>query len=149
MTAVEVSITRSETFSAAHRLNSDLLSPLENVQLFGKCNNLHGHGHNYRLEVTIRGKIDPITGMVINMTDLKDLIKCEIFDTFDHKHLDLDFPQIFTSSTPSTTENFLHVISKRLLEAFPARIRSSTKTDAKITKITLWETDKNSFSIEF
>lgn len=95
----KISITRIESFSASHRLNSSHLSPEENRQIFGKCNNVNGHGHNYKLEVSIEGKIDPVTGMIINLTDLKDIIKVAVLDVFDHTHLDLDHPEHF-SYTP-------------------------------------------------
>ncbi|MEE6510893.1 hypothetical protein FKM82_031254 [Ascaphus truei] len=66
-----IQISRSVTFSACHRLHSCSLSAEENKSIFGKCNNPNGHGHNYRVVVTVRGKIDPVTGMVMNLTDLK------------------------------------------------------------------------------
>ena len=91
----KISITRVESFSASHRLNSPQLSPQENLQIFGKCNNPNGHGHNYKLEVSVEGSVDPVTGMIINLSDLKDLIKMAVIDVFDHTHLDLDHPNHF------------------------------------------------------
>lgn len=93
----KLSITRIESFSAAHRLNSPHLSPDQNAQIFGKCNNPNGHGHNYKLEVTVEGVVDPFTGMIINMTDLKEIIKVSVLDVFDHTHLDLDHPNHFST----------------------------------------------------
>uniref|UniRef100_A0A3Q2DL51 6-pyruvoyltetrahydropterin synthase n=1 Tax=Cyprinodon variegatus TaxID=28743 RepID=A0A3Q2DL51_CYPVA len=68
-------ITRVQSFSACHRLHSLHLSDEENKEVYGKCNNPYGHGHNYKVEVTVRGKIDPVTGMVMNLTDLKRCIE--------------------------------------------------------------------------
>ena len=93
-----VKLTRIESFSAAHRLNSAaILDPLENARIYGKCNNPNGHGHNYKLEVTVEGKVDPFTGMIINMTELKEIIKVKVLDLFDHTHLDLDHPKYFSN----------------------------------------------------
>jgi len=98
-----VYLKRREHFSACHRLHSDLLSDEENVQIFGKCNNKNGHGHNYNIEITVAGEIDPRTGMVMNLTDLKQYIKEAVLDVLDHKSLDLDVPAF--KGTISTTEN--------------------------------------------
>ena len=80
---------RIETFSASHRLHSEVLSPEENKEIFGKCNNSNGHGHNYRWEVTLRGPVDERTGMVYNLTNLKREMAA-VLDLVDHKNLDLD-----------------------------------------------------------
>lgn len=93
----KISITRIESLSVAHRLHSPALSSEENVRIFGKCNNLNGHGHNYKLEVSVEGHIDPVTGMIINLTDLKDIIKVAVLVVFDHTHLDLDHPNHFST----------------------------------------------------
>ncbi|XP_064490663.1 6-pyruvoyl tetrahydrobiopterin synthase isoform X6 [Pseudopipra pipra] len=68
-------LSRSVTFSACHRLHSKSLSDEENLKLFGKCNNPNGHGHNYKVTVTVRGQIDPVSGMVMNLTDLKEYMQ--------------------------------------------------------------------------
>ncbi|XP_049518155.1 6-pyruvoyl tetrahydrobiopterin synthase-like isoform X1 [Dermacentor silvarum] len=86
------SVTRIESFSASHRLHSPCLSDAENAAIFGKCNNPNGHGHNYKLEVTVTGPVDKDTGMVINITDLKKYIQSEVMDALDHKNLDKDVP---------------------------------------------------------
>ncbi|CAH2326258.1 6-pyruvoyl tetrahydrobiopterin synthase [Pelobates cultripes] len=85
-------ISRSMTFSACHRLHSNSLSDEENKRIFGKCNNPNGHGHNYKVIVTVRGKIDPVTGMVMNLTDLKKYMEEAIAIPMDHKNLDQDVP---------------------------------------------------------
>ena len=75
--------TRAYTISASHRLHTEALSDAANRAAFGKCNNPHGHGHNYRIEVTVAGQIDPITGMVINMADLDRVVNALILQRFE------------------------------------------------------------------
>lgn len=87
-----VYLTRRATFSAAHQLWSKQLSDEENYQIYDKCANPNGHGHNYMLEVTVQGAIDPRTGMVINLTDLRDAMNEQVIKWVDHKHLNLDVP---------------------------------------------------------
>lgn len=87
-----VYLTRRESFSAAHRLWSQYLSEQENYEIYDKCANPNGHGHNYIIEVTIKGDPDPETGMVINLTDMKRIINQQIIDWVDHKHLNHDVP---------------------------------------------------------
>ncbi len=108
-----VYLTRRATFSAAHRLHSVELSDEENRAIFGKCNNPHGHGHNYVLEVTVKGQIDPRTGMVLNLTELKQAIEEAIIKPMDHKHLNYDV-EIFQEINP-TAEN-MAVVFWKLLE---------------------------------
>jgi 6-pyruvoyltetrahydropterin/6-carboxytetrahydropterin synthase len=109
-------ITRRMTFSAAHRLHSDELSAEENRRVFGKCNHPNGHGHNYVVEVTVAGPIDPVTGMVFNLTELKSVMTDVIERDIDHKNLNVDVPA-FKNLNP-TAENIAAVlwdlISKRL-----------------------------------
>lgn len=98
-----VYISRTEEFSACHRLHSLLLTDEENREVFGKCNNPNGHGHNYKLEVILKGEVDPATGMVINLVHLKQYINEAVMEIMDHKHLDKDV-QYFRDNV-STTEN--------------------------------------------
>ena len=123
--AATVYLTRRVTFSASHRLHSPELDEAENKAIFGKCNNLHGHGHNYSLEVTVHGTVDPTTGMVMNLTDLKHAMETEILDRVDHKHLNLDVP-IFEEIIP-TAENmavvFWHLLEKVLPNGFLYEVR--------------------------
>lgn len=84
-----VDLTRIETFSASHRLHSEFLIPEENQEIFGKCNNPNGHGHNYRWEVCLRGPVDEKTGMVYNLTNLKREMAA-VLDLVDHRNIDLD-----------------------------------------------------------
>ena len=87
-----VYLTRRATFSAAHRLWSDHLTEAENHRIYDKCANANGHGHNYILEVTVCGEPDPITGMVINLTDMKKITSERVIDWVDHRHLNYDVP---------------------------------------------------------
>lgn len=98
-----VEITRREEFSASHRLHNPELSDEENRELFGPCNNFHGHGHNYELEVTVRGEIPEKTGMVMNLNDLMRLLRERVLEKVDHKHLNHDVD--FLQGTIPTAEN--------------------------------------------
>jgi 6-pyruvoyltetrahydropterin/6-carboxytetrahydropterin synthase len=125
-------LTRKYHFCAAHRLHSDRLTPEENIKLFGKCNNPHGHGHNYYLEVTVKGEPDPITGMIVNLADLDELVEREVLEKVDHKHLNLDTDE-FKGLNP-TSEVVAMVIYRMLRPHLP-----------QLHKIGLWETEKNYF----
>ncbi len=94
-------VTRRAGFSASHFYHNPDLSPEENRRIFGKCNNPHGHGHNYTLEVTVAGEIDPTTGMVLDLKDLKKLLESEVLQVMDHKFLNKEVPA-FASVIPST-----------------------------------------------
>ena len=98
-----VEITRREEFSASHRLHSPALSEEENREVYGLCNNLHGHGHNYELEVTVRGPVSAEHGMVMNLTDLMGILQEKILPAVDHKHLNHDVP--FLADVIPTAEN--------------------------------------------
>jgi 6-pyruvoyltetrahydropterin/6-carboxytetrahydropterin synthase len=87
-----VYLTRRTTFSAAHRLWSEHLTDAENYAIYDKCANPNGHGHNYILEITVRGWPDERTGMILNLTDLKEAIENAIIKWVDHKHLNYDVP---------------------------------------------------------
>ncbi|CAG5131036.1 unnamed protein product [Candidula unifasciata] len=98
-----VYIQRSESFSACHRLHSRHLSNADNAALYGKCNHPNGHGHNYKVKVTLKGPVDPVTGMVINIVDLKQYIQEAIMSVLDHKNVDKDVP--FFKHQVSSMEN--------------------------------------------
>jgi 6-pyruvoyltetrahydropterin/6-carboxytetrahydropterin synthase len=101
-------LSRRETFSASHRLVSARLSEEENRQLFGKCYHASGHGHNYVLEVIVKGPVDAATGIVMNLADLKRIIQDNVLAKVDHKHLNLDVAE-FKTINP-TAENIAIVI---------------------------------------
>lgn len=127
-------LTRKETFSACHRLHSKHLSDAENVEIFGKCNNPNGHGHNYTVEVTVRGPIDVRTGMVMNITDLKLAMDGVIFKQLDHKNLDKDVE--YFKNVPSTTENLTVFVWDN--------VRQALKRPDLLYEVKIYETDKNS-----
>ena len=126
-----VYLTRIESFSAAHRLHSPHLDDESNKVLYGKCNNPHGHGHNYKVEVTVKGKVDKKTGMVLNITDLKNIIQATIMETLDHKNLDKDVP--YFKENISTTENLCVYIWQLL----------SHHLQGLLHRVKIHETDKN------
>ncbi|KAJ1857506.1 hypothetical protein GGH12_002183 [Coemansia sp. RSA 1822] len=113
-------VSRTEHFSAAHRLNNSLLSAEENRQIFGKCNHPNGHGHNYILETIVRGPVDARTGMVANISDLKHWIQAAVLDVVDHRNLDADIE--YFRVHPSTTENLAVFIWIRLARIMPPGI---------------------------
>jgi 6-pyruvoyltetrahydropterin/6-carboxytetrahydropterin synthase len=126
-------LTRRYIFSASHRLHSPDLSEEQNRAAYGKCNNPYGHGHNYALEVTVSGQVNPQTGMVCNIVDLDDALRREILDRFDHENLNVR-PE-FASAVP-TTENLSAAIFNILKQSFTA---------AHLEKVRLEETMMNSF----
>jgi 6-pyruvoyltetrahydropterin/6-carboxytetrahydropterin synthase len=128
----EIAVFRKEHFNAAHRLNNPEWSEDQNREIFGKCNNPNFHGHNYILIVKVVGKIDPVTGYVIDMKTLSSIIKNEILNRFDHKNLNLDCIE-FSSLNPSA-ENIAVVIYNIL--------SSKINPDLKL-QVKLYETENN------
>jgi len=108
---------RRYMLSASHRLHSDALSAEENRAAYGKCNNPHGHGHNYVVEVVVGGEVDPETGMVVNMAALDEVLRKKVIERFDHTNLNLD-PH-FANRVP-TTENLCRAVFGLLRGALPA-----------------------------
>ncbi|XP_072881934.1 6-pyruvoyl tetrahydrobiopterin synthase isoform X1 [Hemitrygon akajei] len=127
-----VRVTRAESFCAAHRLHSNSLSDEENKRIFGQCNNPNGHGHNYKVEVTVCGEVNPITGMVINITELKEHLQEVIMKQLDHKNLDKDVP--YFANVVSTTENIAIYIWENLQKRLPPGLLDEVK---------VYETKKN------
>jgi 6-pyruvoyltetrahydropterin/6-carboxytetrahydropterin synthase len=128
----KISVFRKEHFNAAHRLNNPDWSAEKNKEIFGLCNNLNYHGHNYELIIQITGTINPETGYVIDMKDLSDLAKEEVLMKFDHKNLNLDVPE-FKNLNPSA-ENIAIVIYHKL------RVKIAAELELKIR---LYETERN------
>jgi 6-pyruvoyltetrahydropterin/6-carboxytetrahydropterin synthase len=108
---------RRYMLSASHRLHSDELSAEENRAAYGKCNNPHGHGHNYVIEVLAGGAVDSETGMVVNMATLDEVVQTKVIVRFDHTNLNLD--RLFVNQVP-TTENLCRVVFRLLEGALPA-----------------------------
>lgn len=132
-----VTVSRKAHFNAAHRLFRPDWSEEKNNQVFGKCNNPNFHGHNYELIASVTGPIDPVTGFVMDVKILKDLIKSEIEDALDHKNLNLDVPE-FELLNP-TAENIAVVIYNRLKPHLAQELS---------LKITLYETPRNFVTYE-
>lgn len=128
----EIAVFRKEHFNAAHRLHNPNWSDDQNTEIFGKCNNPNFHGHNYILIVKVVGKIDPVTGYLIDMKTLSSIIKSEILNRFDHKNLNLDCNE-FSSLNPSA-ENIAVVIHNIL--------SSKINPDFKL-QVKLYETENN------
>jgi 6-pyruvoyltetrahydropterin/6-carboxytetrahydropterin synthase len=126
-------LTRRYLFSASHRLHCNEMSAAENQSVYGKCNNPHGHGHNYSVEVTVAGRVDPRTGMVCNLVDLDSFVHEKILERFGHQNLNTltEFER-----TVPTTENLCVEIFDILEEDFH---------HAKVDKVRIEETMLNSF----
>jgi 6-pyruvoyltetrahydropterin/6-carboxytetrahydropterin synthase len=108
-------LSRRYTLSASHRLYSETYSAEKNREVYGKCANPYGHGHNYVVEVTVGGQVDPITGMVCNLSDLDHCVRNKIIERFDHTNLNFD--ERFAGQVP-TTENFCVAIHELLTANF-------------------------------
>jgi 6-pyruvoyltetrahydropterin/6-carboxytetrahydropterin synthase len=124
---------RRYMLSASHRLHTDALSAEANRAAYGKCNNPHGHGHNYTVEVLVAGPVDPETGMVIDMADLDRVMQAKILDRFDHANLNLD--PIFAHRVP-TTENLSRAVFDLLQGSF---------VPARLVQVRVEETENNFF----
>ena len=133
-----VSLTKRYRFSASHRLHNELLSAEENSRVFGKCNSPYGHGHNYIVEVTVRGPVDPGTGMVMDLAELDLAVEQQVLERFDHTYLNLDVPN-FDGKVP-TTEN----LCVEIYNLLRARLDGGNGS-AQLEKVRLEETSSNSF----
>ena len=98
-------VQRKLRICAAHRMNNSTLTEADNIKLYGKCNNVHYHGHNYTIKVTLYGPVDPVTGFVMNCTDLKEIMKVAIEEPFDHKNINKQIEHF--ESVVSTVENIV------------------------------------------
>ena len=130
-----VALTRSLDFAAAHRLHAPRLTDADNLALFGKCNNLNGHGHNYGVEVTVIGEPNPETGMIVDLLALDVVLEREVMARYDHKHLN-DDTEDFKAINP-TSENLTVAIWRHLEDKIPA--------PARLHKVVVRETERNFF----
>ncbi len=112
--------------SASHRLHTDALTAEANRAAYGKCNNPHGHGHNYVVEVLTAGLVDPETGMVVNMAALDEAVQRHVLERFDHANLNLD--PLFQDRVP-TTENLCRAVYGLLKDALPAGLLESVRVE--------------------
>ncbi len=131
----KMTLTRVYEFAASHRLHSELLSAEENIELFGKCNNPAGHGHNYLLEVTVEGQPDEATGMMVDLGTLDQTVHAEVVDRYDHKNLNEDIPEFAGKNTTS------EVVAAEIF----ARLQG--KVPSKLHRIRLHETARNIFEV--
>ena len=129
---MRLTVSRRAHFNAAHRLYRPHWSPEKNEAIFGKCNNPHFHGHNYELIVSVTGEVDSETGYVVDVKILKDYIKSEVEDAFDHKNLNLEVPE-FKEKNP-TAENIAIVIYNKLKLVLDPHLD---------LEVTLYETPRN------
>lgn len=130
---MKIQLTRRYRFSASHRLHAPELSAAENRRVYGKCNNPHGHGHNYTLDVTVAGPVDERTGMVADLGELDGYVERAVVDAFDHRYLNEEVEE-FRATVP-TAENLCREIYRRL-KGFPA---------ARLEGVRIEETAANSF----
>ena len=130
---LHIALGRRYRFAALHRLHSRKLSEEENYRVYGKCNNPHGHGHNYVVEISVSGTVDPATGMIVNLTDLDTFVQREVIEPFEHKSLNEDV-DVFREKVP-TTENVCMEIYRRL-KRFPL---------ARLERVRVEETSNNAF----
>ena len=127
---------RRYMLSASHRLHTDALSDDANRATYGKCNNPHGHGHNYVIEVLVGGEVDPETGMVINLATLDEVVQTSVLERFDHTNLNLD--PLFVNQVP-TTENLTKAVFDVLKDALPA---------GRLEYVRVEETENNFFQFQ-
>jgi 6-pyruvoyltetrahydropterin/6-carboxytetrahydropterin synthase len=130
----QVRVTRRLHFSAAHRLFRSDWSQARNAEVFGDCSHVNWHGHNYEMLVTVMGPVDPETGFVMDLKDLRDLVEGRVLADVDHRNLNLDVP--WMAGVLPTTENFVVAIWNRLSEGLPESVR--------LERIVLEETPRNS-----
>jgi 6-pyruvoyltetrahydropterin/6-carboxytetrahydropterin synthase len=133
-----IRLTRRYRFSASHRLHSTDLSDAENRALYDKCNNLFGHGHNYQVEISVRGPVNPRTGRVAWVGLLDELVRREVVEPFDRCNLNSDIPE-FRNMVP-TSENLAIAIERRLRARWPAGF-------AALDRVRIRETRKNAFEL--
>jgi 6-pyruvoyltetrahydropterin/6-carboxytetrahydropterin synthase len=133
----KIYVTRTIEFNAAHRLFNPELSEQENDRIYGKCGSLYGHGHNYLLEITLSGTVDPVTGYMFDLKELKTILEQEITQRFDHKHLNHDVPEL--SGCVPTTE-ILAVLVWDLLEE---RFNTIKNREFSLHEVKIHETGKN------
>jgi 6-pyruvoyltetrahydropterin/6-carboxytetrahydropterin synthase len=133
---VKISLSRRYHFAASHRLHTAKLSEEENKRVYGKCSNPYGHGHNYVVEVTVTGPVDPETGMIANLAELDPFVQKEVIEPFDQKFLNEEVAEF--REQVATTENVCREIFRRL-KSFPL---------ARLERVRVEETSKNSFEIE-
>jgi 6-pyruvoyltetrahydropterin/6-carboxytetrahydropterin synthase len=133
-----VHLARRYGFAASHRLHSSALSDAENHALYGKCNNPHGHGHNYEVELMVRGQVDPVTGRMLDLAALDRLADEQIVAPFRYRNLNEEI-DAFRTAVP-TTENLAAEVDRRLRAVWSNRFDPSGPT---LERVSIWETERN------
>jgi 6-pyruvoyltetrahydropterin/6-carboxytetrahydropterin synthase len=131
-------VSRSIEFCAAHRLYNPAWSDADNARVYGRCSNRGGHGHNYQLTISVRGPVDPASGMVVNVTALRDVLQQEVVAPLDHRNLNTDVP--FLTGVITTMENLATQIAARLtppLEALGVRLTALELAESAHNRVTL------------
>jgi 6-pyruvoyltetrahydropterin/6-carboxytetrahydropterin synthase len=129
-----IELTRRATFSASHYYWNEAWSQERNEEVFGRCARRNGHGHNYTLEVTVAGEADPVTGFVVDLKWLKDVIEREVLADFDHRHFNVEVPEFAGGKLIPTTENIAVAAWNRLEPAV------SDAGGAKLSRVRVYET---------
>jgi 6-pyruvoyltetrahydropterin/6-carboxytetrahydropterin synthase len=137
-----ISLTRRYRFSASHRLHSPLLSDAENDRVYGKCNNPYGHGHDYALELTVSGELDPATGLLLPTAQLDRFVNEKILRLFSYRNINVDVPE-FADLIP-TTENVVRVIARIVQRHWPEWFGD---LPIRAARVHLQETDRNGFEM--
>jgi 6-pyruvoyltetrahydropterin/6-carboxytetrahydropterin synthase len=138
-----VRLTRRYVFSASHRLHSCALSDEENRRTYGKCNNPHGHGHNYEVEITVRGEVDAVTGRVVDICALDRIAEEQILTPLRYRNLNEEVA-VFRDLVP-TTENLAAELDRRLRSAWPEAFAPAGPV---FEKLRIWETERNICEID-
>ncbi len=133
----KVYVSRKIEFNAAHRLFNPLFTEHENLELYGKCSNTFGHGHNYLLDVTISGIVNQETGFLFDLKELKTILEEEIIARFDHKHLNHDVPEL--QECVPTTE----VLAVLIWDILEKRLHNINNRELSLHEVTIYETGKN------
>jgi 6-pyruvoyltetrahydropterin/6-carboxytetrahydropterin synthase len=128
-----VQVTRRLHFNAAHRLFRPDWSDERNAEVFGACSNPNWHGHNYEIDVTVAGEVDPETGFVMDLADLKGLVNERVVDQLDHRNLNVEVPWL--AGVNPTTENLVVAIWDRIADQLPEGV--------DLERLVLWETPRN------
>ena len=134
----KVYVTRTVEFNAAHRLYNPDFSDDENREVYGKCSNTHGHGHNYELEITVSGIVDRSTGFLLDMKELKQILEKEIMNRFDHRHLNFDVEEL-RDTVPST-----EMLAITVWDILTIALQRYINKGITLHEVTIHETGKNS-----
>lgn len=135
-----VRLSQKFEFSATHRLHNPALTEQQNQAIFGKCNNPHGHGHNYEVQVTLAGAPDDATGQLIDILRFEEIVGRTVIDRYDHRNLNVELPE-FRETIP-TVENIAAAIYRLLKPKFDAEFGGEPGGRAKLAAVTVWETPK-------